>query len=1181
VKILELDLRAFGPFTDVRLDLAEGHEGMHILYGPNEAGKSSALRALKCLLYGIPKNSADNFIHENKALRIGGRLRNADGSEFAFLRRKGNKDTILSPDGKPIDERDLDRFLHGVTEESFGFLFGIDHEALVRGGRNILAGKGETGQSLFAAGAGGANLRAVLEAIEADAEALFKNKGQLPAINKAVSRHQELRKRISDLSQSSREWAEKEKELRKAMAERDSVKKSLERLTAEVNRLKRLIEIVPKSGLLRETRAKVEAMGEVITLPEDFAARRHQAEKQLNAAIEVKRRAELDLERLHADIAKIVLPQKLLDQADAIEAIRERLGQYRKAAVDLGTLKGRLQQNKADIRVRLQELAPGLDAESVKGMRPRAAVKTRIQKLASRYEALQAEQARAAKALRDAEQNLNRLKDDLKSLEAPKDSASLKKSLAKLAKSGDLAAALQEAQKALQNEERQARGLLQRLPLCSRSFEEVGRVPVPSSETVSRFEDNFSRGKALVDNLDSRLGDARSELQGVEQKIDAIRLAGAVPTEEDLEKVRDRRQKGWGLVKRAWLEGENIEEESRAYDPERDLAAAYEASVEQADDTADRLRREAARVAEYAALVVQAEKAKEEIARLERERHDAQQATARTTEEWKAAWAPAGIEPLTPREMRAWLEQYGKILQRLEKMGEQRALIEKIQGKIGEHREELSRHLEALGEKPATEEETFGQLVERCEMTQEWLERLARRHADLETKISAMADEIKAHTQAQADAEKRLADWRNEWSEAVKILGMGEGTTPDEALVTLSKLDELFKKIDESDDLERRIFGINRDAELFNADVKALIGHVAPDWERLPPDQAAAQLNAELTRARDAATRHTQIAREIEQKGRGLREAEKEIALATEKLKSLCRQAGCDTPDELEAREKRSTDYQELKQRIQVLETDIVERGGGATLQQILHDVEEVDVDALTAQMKELERELSTLRERQSELDERVGSLRSELGRIDGSSAAAEAAEEAQGVLASIRDHVDDYVKLRLASLVLRQAIENYRAKNQGPLLERAGTLFARLTLGSFSGLKTDYGENDEPVLQGVRPDGNVVDVAGMSDGTLDQLYLSLRLATLEKYLETNEPMPFIVDDILIRFDDDRARATLEVLADLSEKTQVLFFTHHARLVELSSKVRSKCGLLFHQFNSATFKDSVVTSEEL
>lgn len=1160
MKILKLDLRAFGPFTGVKLDLAEGHEGMHILYGPNEAGKSSALRALKCLLYGIPRGSADNFIHENKTLRIGARLRNADSAEFAFLRRKGNKDTLLSPDGEAIDDRALDKFLHGVTEETFGLLFGIDHEALVRGGRNILAGKGETGQSLFAAGAGGANLRAVLEAIETDAETLFKNRGQQPVINKAISRHQELRKKISDLSQSSREWAEKEKELRKAMAERDSLRKTLERNAAEVNRLRRLAEIVPKAGLLRETRAKVEAMGEVTILPEDFAARRHQAEKQLNAAIEVKRRAELDLERLKADIAKIVLPQKLLDQADAIEAIRERLGQYRKAATDLGTLRGRLQQNKVDIRVLLPELVPGLDVETVKGMRPKASVKARIQKLASRYESLQAERLRAAKAHRDAEQKLNRLKDDLKALEAPRDPGPLKKYLAKLAKSVD-PAALQDTEKALQNEERQARGLLQRLPLWSRTFEEVGKVPVPSSETVSRFEDVFSGSKVLIENLDSRLGDARSELHEVEQKIDAIRLSGAVPTEKDLEKIRDRRQKGWGLVKRAWLQGENIEEESRAYDPERDLAGAYEASVEQADETADRLRREAARVAEYAALLVQGEKVKEEIASLAAERDEAQRSMARTTEEWIAAWRPAGIAPQRPREMRAWLEQYGKLLQRLDKIGEQKTLIEKLQGRIAEHREELSRHLEDLGEKPSTEEETFGQLVDRCETVQERLEKLARRHAELEAKISAMADDLKTYAQAQADTEQRLTDWRKEWSEAVKTLGLGEKTTPDEVLVTLSKFDELFKKIDDSDTLEQRIFDINRDADQFNADVKALIGHVAPEWSGLTPDQAAVQLNAELTRAREAATRHAQIAREIEQKSRGLRDAEKEIALAKEKLNGLCRQAGCQNPDELEAREKLSADYQDLKKRIQILETDIVERGGGASLQQILLEVEKVDVDALTAQIEDIENRLTEMKNHQSELDEKVGSLRSELGRIDGSAAAAEAAAEAQGVLAAIRDHVDDYVKLRLASLVLKRAIENYRAKNQGPLLERAGTLFARLTLGSFSGLKTDYNDNDEPVLQGVRPDGNIVDVSGMSDGTLDQLYLSLRLATLEKYLETNEPMPFIVDDILIRFDDDRARATLEVLADLSKKTQVLFFTHHARLAEMAKGLKADSGV--------------------
>ena len=100
-----------------------------------------------------------------------------------------------------------------------------------------------------------------------------------------------------------------------------------------------------------------------------------------------------------------------------------------------------------------------------------------------------------------------------------------------------------------------------------------------------------------------------------------------------------------------------------------------------------------------------------------------------------------------------------------------------------------------------------------------------------------------------------------------------------------------------------------------------------------------------------------------------------------------------------------------------------------------------------------------------------------------------------------------------------------------------------------------DFNEKDEPILLGVRPSGHQVHVEGMSKGTRDQLYLSLRLASLEKYLEASEPMPFVVDDILVNFDDQRAEATLGALARLSEKTQVLFFTHHWRLVELAQRV--------------------------
>ncbi len=89
-------------------------------------------------------------------------------------------------------------------------------------------------------------------------------------------------------------------------------------------------------------------------------------------------------------------------------------------------------------------------------------------------------------------------------------------------------------------------------------------------------------------------------------------------------------------------------------------------------------------------------------------------------------------------------------------------------------------------------------------------------------------------------------------------------------------------------------------------------------------------------------------------------------------------------------------------------------------------------------------------------------------------------------------------------------------------------------------------------MLKGVRTDDHLVGVEGMSDGSHDQLYLALRLASLESWLQAHEPIPFVVDDILLNFDNRRALAALRALAELSQRTQVLFFTHHDHLLDLA-----------------------------
>ena len=147
MKILELRLTAFGPFTGRVLDLSSGNHGLHVIFGPNEAGKSSALRALHALLYGIPVQTPDAFLHPYGELRIGARLRLASGDEIDFTRRKANKGSLLGPDDTRLDDDSLDRFLGGVGPEQFRMFWGIDYTRLLQGGREILEGHGDLGEA--------------------------------------------------------------------------------------------------------------------------------------------------------------------------------------------------------------------------------------------------------------------------------------------------------------------------------------------------------------------------------------------------------------------------------------------------------------------------------------------------------------------------------------------------------------------------------------------------------------------------------------------------------------------------------------------------------------------------------------------------------------------------------------------------------------------------------------------------------------------------------------------------------------------------------------------------------------------------------------------------------------------------------------------------------------------------
>jgi len=110
---------------------------------------------------------------------------------------------------------------------------------------------------------------------------------------------------------------------------------------------------------------------------------------------------------------------------------------------------------------------------------------------------------------------------------------------------------------------------------------------------------------------------------------------------------------------------------------------------------------------------------------------------------------------------------------------------------------------------------------------------------------------------------------------------------------------------------------------------------------------------------------------------------------------------------------------------------------------------------------------------------------------------------------------------------------------------------FVAMTTPAWTGVDV-WSQAEGEKLVGILPDGSSVPVERMSTGTMGQLYFALRLAGYRSFAQEPGPLPMILDDIMETFDDTRARAALQLCAEIGVNGQAILFTHHAHLVELA-----------------------------
>ena len=1119
----------------------------------------------------LHQQTPDNFLHNYDQLLVGGHLVNSDGEELVFQRRKKRIGDVIDEAGNPLPANILSQFLHGIEPEIFASLYGIDHETLVRGGEEILAQKGEVGQALFAAGAGISSLREVTNQLEKEAADLFKSTGQLPEINKSIKRFKELQKEAKAAALSCKDWKDHQKVLKDAEKERTGLENERDQKNIELHRLERLAQAIPELGSLQFYSEQLQALGEVTLLPPNFTENHRQVVQAIrDAELQLQKDSEY-LKKLQTKLQALSFNRELLLQAEKVDDLHQRLGEYRKGLKDKPEREGMRISLRREAAHLLQQVRPDLTLDDLEPLRSVLVKKKSVQRLSEEYGAINQQLLLAKKQAKTAEQEHQDAVQALAAMPTTaamanlQDSRSLLQAVKMAQKEGDLDALLEKNRQEIEQGKIECQAELKRIGHWSGELKPLLELPLPLAETVQQFDIRFSNIGDERRTLEKEHNNIQLELNKTLAEVKKTTYAGKIPSEEALFQSRDKRQIGWQLLRRQWLNHEDVTKESLAYAPNLPLAETYEGYVQEADGIADRLRREADRVAEAAALRSQAETLQDKMADLAKSATTLKQRQQQLDISWKDIWQPVGINPLSPKEMSGWLAAIDKLRYKVADIFKKELENNNDVRRRETLRQAVQQALQEQNEQEIPAGDTLGPIVIFAETV---LEKATKRQVEIQRRKERQETALKKVQQAGETltaAQESLAQWKEQWNTAISGFGLTGEIATFEAIDLIDNLQACFDRVKDAADLKKRIDGIDRDATNLENDVKALLITVAPELLALPLDQAILQMRTLLNQSQKDCTLYDKLTEEIDSLQAEVAAAGKTLLSATSQMEELLRIAKSENQEELTAAIRKFDEYCELKEKISDLRANLAKISAGVTLEEITRQAAEINPDEIPGLIEAQRRDIAErLHPEINRISQVIGEQTNKLATMDGSARAADLTEQMEQELARMRRLTERYALVKLASKILQLEIERYREAHQDPVLIIGSRYFHEMTLGSFTGLRTDIDDKGAPILIGIRPGDIRVPVEGMSSGTRDQLYLALRLATLEYRLESHEPMPFIVDDILINFDDERSRATLQAFAKLSAKNQVILFTHHRQIADTAKEIADQSSVVVH-----------------
>lgn len=223
-------------------------------------------------------------------------------------------------------------------------------------------------------------------------------------------------------------------------------------------------------------------------------------------------------------------------------------------------------------------------------------------------------------------------------------------------------------------------------------------------------------------------------------------------------------------------------------------------------------------------------------------------------------------------------------------------------------------------------------------------------------------------------------------------------------------------------------------------------------------------------------------------------------------------------------------------------------------LVELRHELKIHNIKNWTEEREYYEKKIADAEKKRNEVAEKRGSIIERLSQMAKSNEYSKLLQEKQNRKAELDTKVNDWLTYVFAQYMLGEAQTYYEKVRQPVVIRTASEYLHRMTQGRYT-LQASF---DGKELYAVDSSQRRIPEKQWSSGLGDQVYLAIRISLAVAFSKQIEPMPIILDDILVRFDEQRQKEAVQFLASLGKKEQVFLFTCSKATRDIAAAVQQE-----------------------